>query len=67
MKERGALRKRSQEHLKVITDRYGAGLMINSLVGMRMRQRQDGTDTEETDALILRLLDALDISAGRKK
>ncbi len=56
-----------KEHLKVITDRYGAGLMINSLVGLRMQQRQDGTDTEETDALILRLLDALDISAGRKR
>ena len=53
--------------MKIVTDRYGAGLMINSLVGMRMQQRQDGTETEDTDALILRLLDALDISAGRKR
>ena len=53
--------------MRMGTDRYGAGLMINSLVGMRMRQRQDGTETEETDALIIRLLDALDISAGRKR
>ena len=67
MRERGALRKRSQDLMRMVTDRYGAGLMINSLVGMRMRQRQDGTDTEETDALIIRLLDALDISAGRKR
>ena len=67
MKERGAWRKRTQDLRRMVTDRYGAGLMINSLVGMRMRQRQDGTETEETDALIIRLLDALDISAGRKR
>lgn len=67
MRELGALRKRSQDRMKIVTDRYGAGLMINSLVGMRMRQRQEGTDTEETDALVLRFLDALDISAGRKR